>query len=252
MIVVFDTSVLIFLFEKDANAPLDASTAQPLVRCYDRVNHLIVALERDKVKILIPTPSLAEIMVKAGAAGPEWLSIIMASKHIRIVAFDQRAAIEYAAMQQERRDSEGRDGVPREKAKFDDQIIAIARVEGAKRIYSDDQKLGRRAAPGIETFGLAALALPPEDRQMVLPLAPSDLRDEESEATQVDQDVAAAVDSHLAPAQPAAAALAAEPAVKPEVENSAFTSPYDADLSEPEPQAGAQQGLEENGSLSDA
>lgn len=50
--------------------------------------------------------------------------------------------------------------------KFDHQIVAIARVENATVIYSDDNHLGRFARRhGIEVFGIASLPLPPEDRQ---------------------------------------------------------------------------------------
>jgi hypothetical protein len=46
--------------------------------------------------------------------------------------------------------------------KFDRQIVAIARVEGAERIYSNDDDIKRfGASDGIEVIMLDDLELPP-------------------------------------------------------------------------------------------
>lgn len=178
MIAVFDASVLIFLFEKDASGPLDPATGLPVARCYDRVNHLVETLTRDRAKIIIPTPSLAEILVKARAAGPEWLRLISENRYIRVSSFDLRAAVEFAAMQRERKLTGITSAEPRQKAKFDDQIVAIAKVEGADVIYSSDDGLAKSAPPAIEVIGLTGLQLPPEDPQMQLRLDESSTREE--------------------------------------------------------------------------
>ena len=48
------------------------------------------------------------------------------------------------------------------KVKFDRQIVAIARVEGAELIYSNDNDIKRLgASDGIEVIMLDALELPP-------------------------------------------------------------------------------------------
>jgi hypothetical protein len=61
----------------------------------------------------------------------------------------------------------------RAKPKFDHQIVAIARVEKATVIYSDDEGLGRFAKrAGIKTIGVGQLPLPPIDAQGQLPLEP--------------------------------------------------------------------------------
>lgn len=165
MIAVFDASVLIFLFEKEANAPLVPGTDAPLARCYDRVNFLISTLESDNSKIVIPAPALGEILVKANAAGPEWLRIINSNRNFRIAPFDERAAVEFAEMQRERKIANVKSLEPRAKAKFDDQIIAIARVERADMVYSADDGLKKAASAKINVIGLFELSLPPEDPQ---------------------------------------------------------------------------------------
>ena len=109
------------------------------------------------------------MLIRAGDAGPKYLQELNSSACFRIVSFDQRAAIEAAAAH---RDAIGR-GDKREgtnaawaKVKFDRQIVAIAKIEGATSIYSDDediQKLGKKS--GIAVIGIADLPLPPEDAQ---------------------------------------------------------------------------------------
>lgn len=169
MNVAFDATVLVYLLDERANPPVDVRTGTPVDRCPERVRALIDSLSHQNAKIVIPTPALAEVLVKAQSAAPEWLRILNASKHFRIASFDERAAIEFAATQASRKRLSG-SGVPRQKAKFDDQIVAIATVERAEIIYSDDEDIRRLAGGRFEVIGVADLPLPPEDAQTVLPL----------------------------------------------------------------------------------
>lgn len=162
MIVVFDTSVLIFLFEKDANGPLDPETGEPLPFCYERVNHLVAELQDAKAKVIIPAPALAELLLKAGEAMQEWLNIIDKAPHITVAPFDTIAALEHAVRMGERGKLRGAE---KRKAKFDEQIIAIAAVNRAEVIYSSDGDVKRGAGPGIRVVDLHDMSLPPEARQ---------------------------------------------------------------------------------------
>ena len=58
----------------------------------------------------------------------------------------------------------------RAKAKFDDQIVAIAAVEGASLIYSDDKDIAKLVGGRLRVVSIAELPLPPEDAQGTLPL----------------------------------------------------------------------------------
>ena len=59
------------------------------------------------------------------------------------------------------------------KIKFDHQIVAIAKVNGATAIYSDDQDLRTFAQQaGLQVVGLADLPLPPKESQPPLPFPP--------------------------------------------------------------------------------
>lgn len=171
MIVAFDTSVLVYLFDEQANAPIDAATGAPVSECKERLDFLIVSLQREKAKIVIPTPALGELLVKAQQAAPEWLAILHKSRHFRIAGFDERAAVEFAATQAERIASgQKNEGASRAKAKFDDQIVAIAAIEGAAVIYSDDPHIKKLAGSRFEVIGVADLPLPPQDAQFSLQL----------------------------------------------------------------------------------
>ncbi|MCJ2015858.1 hypothetical protein MKK84_00185, partial [Methylobacterium sp. E-065] len=115
--VVFDASILIFVFEENANA----STP----RAKERVDFLIENLSEEGVKIIIPTPALSEILVNAGQAGPEYLATISRQACFRVASFDERAAVEAAvriaqARQQGRRKG-GNPDASKAKIKFDRQ-----------------------------------------------------------------------------------------------------------------------------------
>lgn len=169
MIVAFDASILVYLFDENASAPIDKMTGKAVDHCQIRVNHLISTLQSEKAKIIIPTPSLAEVLVKAQSGAPERLKIMLDSKYFRISGFDQRAAVEFAANQAGRKLSGSKPTTGmRSKAKFDDQIIAIAAVEGASKIYSDDEDIFKSAGSRFEVIGISDLPLPPEDRQFNL------------------------------------------------------------------------------------
>ncbi len=84
-----------------------------------------------------------------------------------IADFDMMAAVEVAAMTRDAiRAGDKKDGStsPWQKVKIDRQIIAIARVRGVERIYSDDKGVAafaeKVALPVVQTW---AMPLPPED-----------------------------------------------------------------------------------------
>jgi predicted nucleic acid-binding protein len=175
LIVAFDTSVLVYFFDEQAKAPHDPATGQPVTDCKARIDYLITSLQRSKAKIIIPPPALAEVLVKAQEAAPGWLQLLHRSRHFRIASFDERAAVEFAASQANRK-AEGTKSAspPRAKAKFDDQIVAIASVESASIIYSDDPDIRKLAGSRFRVIGISDLQLPPQDVQLDLQLEQPD------------------------------------------------------------------------------
>jgi predicted nucleic acid-binding protein len=170
--VVLDASILLLLLDPDARPPVDPATAQPVARAKDRIDHLIAMLDGQREKIVIPTPVLSEVLVRAGDAGPAYLEELGRSARFRIAPFDIRAAVELADLTRNALDDGDKRGgstAPWQKIKIDRQIIAIARTENVTTIFSDDDDVRRLAQPlGIQVVGTAELPLPPEDSQQRL------------------------------------------------------------------------------------
>lgn len=163
MTVAIDTSVLLYILNENTQAPVDPTTGAPVTRCRDRVNLLIEELARRDEKLIVPTPVLAEVLVRAEAAGPGYLQIIDRHKSLRLADFNALAAVETAVMMASIYSSQRRPtgGDARSKMKFDTMIAAIARVSGATVVYSDDPDLASLGRDfGFQVIGVAALPVP--------------------------------------------------------------------------------------------
>jgi hypothetical protein len=165
--VVFDASILLFVFDENVKASVP--------RAKDRVEYLIDTLSKIGEKIITPTPALSECLIHAGPAGPEYLNIIGKQSCFRVASFDERAAVEAAIRtynaRQRGQPKGGSADIAKSKIKFDRQIVAIATVEGATAVYSDDgDVIDYAREAGMEGYRLEDLPLPPEDPQTALPL----------------------------------------------------------------------------------
>ncbi len=147
-----------------ARPPIDPSTQKPVERIEDRIEKLTEDLDSESERIIVPTPVLSEFLVLAGNDAPEYLNRLGEKKNLLVKPFDEKAAIELAAIELEDRKGTSKRGPssrPWTKVRFDRQIIAIARTNGVKRIYSDDEDLRKYAAKvGIEVVRTWELPLP--------------------------------------------------------------------------------------------
>lgn len=167
--ILIDTSVLLYLINPNARPPVDPSTGQLVTRCNERIEYFIK--QNQKRKILIPTPAYAEILVRAGSEMDQVMSVLSSSNAFRIEAFDESSAIECALLQQFQSKCGPRfptdEAETWAKVKFDLQILSVGIRHGAKEIYSDDQRLRKKAVRlGISAKGIADMPLPPEDPQL--------------------------------------------------------------------------------------
>jgi hypothetical protein len=162
--VVFDTSFLLLAFDEACKPPQDPQTGRALAQFEARMTLLIETLA--STRILIPTPALAEYLVKAGKDRDARLTNFTNSKVFRVVSFGLRAAEECALLAESDGNGHKKLGFPEEtrvKVKFDRQIIAIAKVENAHTIYTDDTNLAKKAkTTGLQAVLPSELPLPPQ------------------------------------------------------------------------------------------
>jgi hypothetical protein len=112
--------------------------------------------------MILPTPVLSEFLIFVGKDGPQYLDKLSSMKNILIKPFDELAAIELAAREVEDREKgskRGTSGSPWAKLRFDRQIVAIARTNKARRIYSDDEDV-RTFATRLEIDVIRTWELP--------------------------------------------------------------------------------------------
>jgi predicted nucleic acid-binding protein len=168
--VVIDATILLLLLRPGSPVPAGPDGV-PIDRPKERIEYLVQQLDKAKTKIIIPTPALAEALVRAGAeASQQIVEYLQRFSVFSIESFDTRAAIEVAAMSREalvKGKKRGASDATWAKVKYDRQIVAIAKVNGATTIYSDDgdiATLGKRAK--INVISLAGLPLPPQKAQL--------------------------------------------------------------------------------------
>ncbi|RCK21881.1 hypothetical protein TH8_17230 [Thalassospira profundimaris] len=171
--VVFDTSVLLLVLDPNAKPPQDPDTQQPLEKAAERVEYLISSLASKKEKVIVPTPVLSEVLVHAGDATNGYLNVLNTNAAFRIAPFEQKAAIEAALAMRDalargsHRIDAAHPDATKTKIKFDRQIVAIAKAEGASAVYSDDRDVRNYAIrSGLQAYSSFDLELPPEDPQM--------------------------------------------------------------------------------------
>lgn len=142
--IAFDATALALLINPSALPPVDPLTQQPVSDAKGRYELLAKKIQASKKTIIIPTPALAEVLVKAGDDAGAFIQRIDRNACFKVADFDFRAAMEVAAMTRAAiRKGDKRDGSsqPYQKIKVDRQILAIARVANAESIYSDDQNM---------------------------------------------------------------------------------------------------------------
>lgn len=173
--VVLDATMLLLLIEPMAKPPRDPKTGKPVERCKDRLEFLLETLTTAGTRAVIPTPVLSEVLVGAGKAKDDYLTVIMGSSAFLAAPFDVKAAVELTFLF----DADGKKTKGKltkhetwAKVKFDRQVIAIAKANGINDIYTDDSNLSAVAqANGLTVRHTWDLPLPPQRLQQELVLS---------------------------------------------------------------------------------
>lgn len=126
-------------------------------------------------RIILPSPAVAEYLAGVGnpAAIAAAAGILQGSKTFRIADFGSRASVEVAVVIARVKNGTMRksEGGTWAKSKFDWQIAAIAKVEGANAIYTMDDDVVRAANHiGIRGVRVDLMDIPDEARQRPLTL----------------------------------------------------------------------------------
>ncbi|CAB4141023.1 PIN domain containing protein [uncultured Caudovirales phage] len=166
--VIFDASFLLMLLDPDAGIPHDFATGKPIELAKERIDGLIEQLTKDRKVVAIPAPAFSEILMGAGNDIEKYAEALSGYRAIKILPFDQKAAIELALMhgndlsRAKKRDAT----ITHAKLKYDWQIIAIAKSENIKIIYTHDKELAKQAKNHeIETILLSEVVIPASKKQ---------------------------------------------------------------------------------------
>jgi len=171
MKIVLDTSVLIYLVYPSAPAPNDPSTSVPVSHCQERIEGLLEDLSKMDAQLIIPTPVLSELLIRAHDRQAEILAILTNRRAVTIAAFDMMAAVENATFRRNKGLSSAGRSETKKEVSFDLQILAIARAQQADRILSDDKSLRERAKKaGFTVVGIAEIPVPDSKRQIAMAL----------------------------------------------------------------------------------
>ena len=152
----------------------DAKPRLNVERAKERVEYLLRQLEEQNERIILPAPAFAEFLILAAIDAPRYVAMIRENSAFRIEPFDERAAIELADMELAAKTLGNKRGLAVssewQKVKFDRQIVAIAKVHGVSRLYSDDSDVKLHGeSHGLEVLAVADLPLPPAVQEELFP-----------------------------------------------------------------------------------
>jgi hypothetical protein len=194
--IIFDASYLVVLLHPNP-APAKDRNDQPVSQFKERVAYLASSMDISNNTIGVPTPAMAEVLVRAGTARAKYVSLLSDTWRFQLLPFDSRAAIESAELIAAIKSNKEK-WETWAKVKFDIQIVSIAKAESAALIYSDDKDIENYAKRlKIQVVRICDLPLPPSEvdapieagpigSQGVLPLAPAAATTEEQPARSED------------------------------------------------------------------
>lgn len=96
MTAAFDSTMLSTLLNPGGGVPSDPTTGKPVEWPKERVQGLVVKLQKEGTKIVIPAPVVAEILTLIGPTNTDYLAIINRSRVFEVVPLDEKAAVELA------------------------------------------------------------------------------------------------------------------------------------------------------------
>lgn len=145
----------------DANVIVAWCSGETPTDIKERLDQLLLEAHRDKRRIIIPTPAMAEFLVRAEDASTAAFAALEKKAAVYVAPFDRMAAFECALLDAaalNRGDKRDGSTEPYQKIKIDRQIIAIAKVHAVGLVITEDEgvrKIAQRV--GIEAKTIAEL-----------------------------------------------------------------------------------------------
>ena len=172
--IIFDSTYLVVFLNANPPPRTDRQ-GNPVSRFKERVDYLAARMDASHEVIGVPSPAMAEVLVRAGNGRAKMVSILSDRWRFQILPFDSRAAIEASELIAKIKTSK-EPWATWAKVKFDIQIVSIAKAEAATAIYADDKDIERYAKRvNIPVIRICDLPLPPDPesettKQETLPL----------------------------------------------------------------------------------
>lgn len=137
-----------------------------------RLEHLLDTVVAEGGKLIIPTPAFAEFLVGVDEAAAAWINTLDRKRSVFVAPFDKRAAFECSLLDKAalgKGDKKGGRKEAWQRIKIDRQIVAVARVNQASLIVTNDTGLRASATTaGISACRIDELPLPDSTRQQSL------------------------------------------------------------------------------------
>lgn len=132
--VAFDNTMMSILLNPEGQIPDDVATGKPVDGAKERAEGLIKRLEKNKRKVLLPTPAIAELLTAIGPSAQQYVNTVSRSRVFEIGSFDARCAAELALLNRDTfaENDKKNKAEPYQKIKVDRQIIAICKVAGTR------------------------------------------------------------------------------------------------------------------------
>ena len=150
----------------DANVIVAWCSEKTSVDIKARLDQLPFEALRDKRRIIIPTPAMAEFLVRAEESSTAAFSALEKKAAVYVAAFDRMAALECALLDAaalNRGDKRDGSAEPYQKIKIDRQIVAIAKVHAVGLVIAEDEGVRKTAQRvGMEAKTISELDLPPQ------------------------------------------------------------------------------------------
>lgn len=187
----FDNTMLSLLLNPRCKLPIDPKTNSPVYLAKKRAEYLVSSIQKEKGRIIVPTPASAELLTVIGPDAQEYFEIIAKNRLFDVASFDPKAALELAFLNRDIFSAtDPKNGQePYQKIKIDRQILAVLKSRGATEVFTDDVGLAKRARLcGVAPIATADLPLPPDEKQMKLEFEPhEEIPDSGEPSTAVDE-----------------------------------------------------------------